>query len=77
MWKHTRILEFNKYQKSDKAPVTIYADLECIIVKIDGYKNNLENLSTTKISKLVPSDFSMPTISLFRSIENKHGIYRG
>ena len=77
MWKHTRILEFNKYQKSDKAPVIIYADLECIIVKIDGYKNNLENLSTTKISKLVPSDFSMPTISLFRSIENKHGIYRG
>ena len=77
MWKHTRILEFNKYQKSDKAPFIIYADLECIIVKIDGYKNNLENLSTTKISKLVPSDFSMPTISLFRSIENKHGIYRG
>ena len=82
MWKHTssedtKILEFNKYQKSDKAPFIIYADLECIIEKIDGYKNNLENLSTTKISKHIPSDFSVSTISLFRSIENKHGIYRG
>ena len=51
MWKHTssedtKILEFNKYQKSDKAPFIIYADLECIIEKIDGYKNNPENSST-------------------------------
>ena len=25
----TRILEFNQYQKSDKAPFIIYSDLEC------------------------------------------------
>ena len=25
----TKILEFNQYQKSDKAPFVIYADLEC------------------------------------------------
>ena len=25
--------KFNQYQKSDKAPVVIYADLECIIEK--------------------------------------------
>ena len=31
-----KILEFNQYQKSDKAPFIIYADLECIIEKIDG-----------------------------------------
>ena len=29
----TRTLEFNQYKKSDKAPVTIYADLECLIAK--------------------------------------------
>ena len=29
----TKILEFNQYQKSDKAPFIIYADLECIIEK--------------------------------------------
>ena len=27
----TKILEFNQYQKSDKAPFITYADLECII----------------------------------------------
>ena len=26
----TKISEFNQYQKSDKAPFMIYADLECI-----------------------------------------------
>ena len=36
----TKILEFNQYQKSDKTPFIIYADLQCIIEKIDGCKNN-------------------------------------
>ena len=39
----TKILEFNQYQKSDKAPFIIYADLECIIEKINKCKNNPEN----------------------------------
>ena len=73
----TKILEFNQYQKSDKAPFIIYADLECIIEKIDGCKNNPENSSTTKVSEHIPSGFSMSTISFFRSIENKHDVYRG
>ena len=34
------ILEFNQYQKSDKALFIIYADHECIIENIDGCKNN-------------------------------------
>ena len=46
-FKYTKILEFNKYQKSDKAPFAIYADPECIIEKIAGCKNNPENSSTT------------------------------
>ena len=73
----TKILEFNQYQKSDKAPFIIYADLECIIEKIDGCKNNPESSSTTKVSKHISSGFSLPTISSFRSIENKHDVYRG
>ena len=40
----TKILEFNQYQKSDKAPFIIYVDLECLIEKIDGSKNNPGNL---------------------------------
>ena len=73
----TKILEFNQYQKSDKAPFIIYADLECIIEKTDGCKNNPKNSSTTKVSEHIPSGFSMSTISSFRSIENKHDVCRG
>ena len=39
--------------------------------------NNPENSSTTKVGKHIPSSFSMPTISSFKSIENKHDVYRG
>ena len=70
----TKILEFNQYQKFDKAPFLIYADLQCIIEKIDGCKDNPENSSTTKVSEHIPSGFSMSTIASFRSIENKHDV---
>ena len=73
----TKILKFNQYQKSDKAPFIVYPDLECIIEKIDGSKNNPENSSTSKVNEHVPSGFSMSTISSLGSIENKHNMYRG
>ena len=73
----TKILEFNQNQKSSKAPFIIYADLECIIEKVHGCKNNPENSSTTKISENIPSGFLMSTISSFRSTENKHVVCRG
>ena len=73
----TKILEFSQNQKSDKAPFLIYPDLECIMEKIDGYKSNPENSSTAKLSEYIPSGFSISTISSFRSIENKHDVYRG
>ena len=62
------ILKFNQHKKSDKAPFIFYADLECIIEKIDGYKNNPENSSTAKVRKHIPSGFSMSTITSFKSI---------
>ena len=74
-YEDTKILEFNVYQKSDKVPFIIYADLECIIDKINGCRNNPENSSTTKVNEHIPSGFSMSTISSFRIIENKHDIY--
>ena len=73
----TKVLEFNQYQKSDKSPFTVYADLECLIEKINRCKNNPENSITTKVGEHIPSDFSMSTISSFTSIENKHDVYRG
>ena len=39
----TKILEFNPYQNSNKTPFIMYADLEFMIEKIDGCKNNPEN----------------------------------
>ena len=40
---NSKKLEFNRYQKSVKAPFICYADLECIVEKIDGSKNNPES----------------------------------
>ena len=48
----TKILKFNQYQKSVKAPFIIYADLQCLIEKIDGCKNNFENLSARKVGNI-------------------------
>ena len=59
----TKTLEFNQYQKCDKSLFIIYADIECIIEKIDECKNNSENSSTTKVIKQIPLGFSMATKS--------------
>ena len=48
----TKMLEFNQYQKSDTPPFTIYAELGCIIEKIDGCKSSLENSFTTNVSEI-------------------------
>ena len=73
----TKILEFNQQQKYDKAPFITYPDLEYFIEKTDGCKNNFESLCTAKVGEHTPSGFSMSTISSFKSIENKHNLYRG
>ena len=44
---------------------------------IDACKNNPENSSTTKLSKHIPSGFSMSEISSFKSKITRHGVYRG
>ena len=51
----SKILEFNEYQKYDKAPFIIYADLECLIRKIDRCKSNSQNSLMTKLSEHIPS----------------------
>ena len=42
----TNILEFNQYQKSDKAPSIIYAVLESSIKKVDNAKTTLKNFDS-------------------------------
>ena len=72
-----KILEFNKHQKSDEAPFTNYADLECLMKKTDGCKNNPENSFSKKVGEHIPSGFSVSIILSSKSIENKHNVYRG
>ena len=43
---------------------------------IDRYKNNPENSFTTKVGENIPSGFSLSRISSFKSIGNKHAVYR-
>ena len=74
---HIKILELNQYYKIDKAPFIIYADFECLIKKTDGRKTNPENSLTEKLDKHIPSGFSMSIISSFKSLENKHDVFRG
>ena len=51
-----------------KVPFIIYEDLECLIEKIDGCKNDPQNSSTKNVSENVLSAFSMSTILSFKSI---------
>ena len=41
-----------------------------------GFKNKPEKLPTTNVSEHIPSGFSMSVLSSFKSIENKHDVYR-
>ena len=57
-------------------PYIIYADIESLIRKIDGFANNPEKSSTTKIGEDIPCGCSMSTIWGFDHIEDKHTLYR-
>ena len=48
-----------------------------MIERTDECENNPENSSTTKVSEHIPSGFSMSTITLCRSIANKHDEHVG
>ena len=55
----------------------IYADIESLIRKIDGYTNNPENSLITKIGEHIPCRYSVSTIWACDHIENQHTLYRG
>ena len=48
--------------KSDKMLYIIYADLESLIRKIDGCKNNPQNSSATNTGENIRCGYSMPII---------------
>ena len=71
------ILEFNQYIKSVKTPYIIYADMESFIKRIDGFANNPEKSSTTKIDEHNPCGYSSSKIWTFDNTVKKHTLYCG
>ena len=72
----TKILQFNQHQISNKTPFPTYADLESLIEKIHGCKNNPEKSSTTKAGEYIPSVFQWQQNHHLKT-ENNHGVNRG
>ena len=72
-----KILKCNQGEKSMKVPFTIYADLDCLLEKMNTCHNNPEKSSTTKINKHTPSGYSLFTHCSFDTTKNKLDYYRG
>ena len=73
----SKIIKYNQGEKSIRSPFIIYADLECLLEKINTCYNNLEESSTTEINKHTPSGYSLFTHCSFDKTKNKLDCYRG
>ena len=75
--KDNNIIKYNRREKSIKMPFTIYADLECLLEKMDTCENDPNKSSTAKINKHIPSGYSIFTHCSFDESKNKLNYYRG
>ena len=73
---NNNIIKYNQGGKSLELPFIIYADLECLLKKIDTCQNNPE-LSSTKINQQIPSGYSIYTNCSFDKSNNILSYYRG
>ena len=74
---YNKILKYNEGEKSMKSPFIFYADLECLLEKMNTCHNNPKKLSTTKINKHTPSGYSLFTHCSSDRTKNKVDYYRG
>ena len=74
---NNNIIKYNQGEKSLELPFIIYADLECLLKKIDTCYNNPDLSSTTKINQHIPSGYSIYTNCSFDKSNNKLSYYRG
>ena len=63
--KDNNMIKYNHGEKSIKMPITVYADLECLLKKIDTCENDPNKSYTTKINKHIPSGYSIFTYCSF------------
>ena len=71
------ILKYSEGEKSMRVPFITYAELECLLEKINTCHNNPEKSSTTKINKPTPSGYSLFTHCSFDETKSKLDHYRG
>ena len=72
-----KILKYNSGEKSLKVPFIIYADLECLLKKINACQNNPEKSYSEKKAKHIPSGYSLINCRSFDNTKNKSSYYRG
>ena len=74
---YNKTLKYIEGEKSMRVPFIIYADLECLLEKMNICHNNPEKSSTTKINKHTPSGYLLFTHCSFDRTKNKLDYYRG
>ena len=71
-----KILKDIPGKKSLKVPFTIYADLECLLQKINTCSNNPEKSYTEKKTRHRPSGYALVTCCSFDKSKNERKYYR-
>ena len=66
----------NGIEKSLKTPFTLYAGLECLLIKQQSFQNNPNESYTERKAKHEPSGYALRLSSSFNSKEYKHNFYR-
>ena len=72
-----KILKYVSGEKSLKVPFVIYADLECLLKKIDTCQNNPDKSYTEKKATHRPSGYYLTTCCSFDKSLNEQKYYRG
>ena len=72
-----KILKYVSGKKSLKVPFTIYADLDCLLRKINTFMNNHEKSYTEKKSVHKPSGYPFVICCSFDKSKNERKYYRG
>ena len=75
--KDNNTIKYNQGEKSIKLPFVVYADLECLLEKMDTCYNNPNESSTTETNKHTPSGYSLFTHCSFDKTKNRLDHYRG
>ena len=71
------ILKYVSGEKSIKVPFVTYADLECLLKKINTCQNNPDKSYTEKKATHRPSGCSLTTYCSFDKSLNEQKYYRG